>query len=886
MGKYPLEAFSLYTIKKYDFYIVEGGTFEMLKNRAFYIFFVNVCLLSIVTLSTASNGIVSWWPADGISEDVVGSNNGTLMNGASYADGIVGKAFSFDGIDDYVEVAHNPSLDSPSALTVAAWIKRSSIAGLLDAVVVKRGADYGYALTFSDRNPNNIFFWINIPNFGWVYSYEVPIPMNKWTHVVAVFDGYRIRLFINGKLAKASYYVGRYKTISSAECPLNIGRDPYKPQWRFHGLIDEVKIYNRALTDQEIQAMCLDGGAGICYEPQSSPTCTQAPQGLVSWWPGDGDAKDIIGSNDGTLKNGASFDSGVVGDAFNLEWDWVNPNTVDDWIEVNDNPTLNITDQITLMAWINRSIPFWIGDPIIRKIGPNNAGYGLEFAQIENGIKVIFTLAMEGGSYWSTPPVPIGIDEWTHIAGTYDGTQMKLYWNGELVSTGNPPAGSKIGTAQNPLGIGGSIENRRFIGLIDEAAVFNRALNAEQIRSIYMASTAGMCKNEVSNEKPVANAGVDQTLHAGSLVSLNGINSADPDGNYPLIYSWQLISKPTGSSAFLSGSDTSSPTFIADKLGDYSIQLIVSDSQGLSSDPDVVLISTNNSAPVADAGPDQVVIQVGTQVYLDGSKSWDDNGDPITFFWSLKNKPTESTAILSNASSATPSFIADIHGEYVIQLIVSDSWSSSDIDTVTISFENIKPVAVAGNNQSMLQGSTVSLNGVNSFDPNLDPLNFFWSIISKPTNSTAQIYSPNIPETEFVVDLAGEYLISLIVNDGILNSEPSNISIVAISHQNATTTILQESQNLINTLNEDLLKNPKLTNTLTNKINSALEKINQGLYQEALDQLQNDILIKTNGCAEIGVPDKNDWIEDCQSQGQIYPMIIQAIDLLKVLCQQ
>jgi len=60
-------------------------------------------------------------------------------------------------------------------------------------------------------------------------------------------------------------------------------------------------------------------------------------------------------------------------------------------------------------------------------------------------------------------------------------------------------------------------------------------------------------------------------------------------------------------------------------------------------------------------------------------------------------------------------------------------------------------------------------------------------------------------------------------------------------------------------------------------------KIDRGFYDEALDKLQNDILQKTNGCAETGQPDKNDWIIRCQEQGQVYPLVIQAIELLEDL---
>jgi hypothetical protein len=73
--------------------------------------------------------------------------------------------------------------------------------------------------------------------------------------------------------------------------------------------------------------------------------------------------------------------------------------------------------------------------------------------------------------------------------------------------------------------------------------------------------------------------------------------------------------------------------------------------------------------------------------------------------------------------------------------------------------------------------------------------------------------------------------------------------------------------------------------TLTNKINSILLKIDEGDIEGAYNQLHNDILKKINGCADEGIPDKNDWIKNCYSQDQVYPIIMEALDLLSVLLE-
>lgn len=384
------------------------------------------------------------------------------------------------------------------------------------------------------------------------------------------------------------------------------------------------------------------------------------------------------------------------------------------------------------------------------------------------------------------------------------------------------------------------------------------------------------------NSSPEANAGPDQSVHVGDIVTLDGSSSSDPDGDYPLTYAWAVVCQP-GCAVALSDPNLVNPTFSANCFGNYRIQLSVTDSEGIPSEPDEVIVSTFNTAPVADAGPDQAIIEIGTTVQLDGTQSYDDDGDPITYSWVIVSKPSGSSAALSDSTSPSPSFIADVNGVYVIQLAVSDPWTSSDPDTVSISFSNVKPVANAGVNQSVSRGDTVCLDGSNSSDANLDPLTYIWSIVSKPDGSMAVLDNPGAIVPCFIADMSGSYILSLVVNDGFENSDPSNITVIAIEDQNVVTEELEEIIITINGLDDAVLKNGNMKNALTNKINNVLEMIDQGLYQDALDKLENDILKKTNGCAETGSPDKNDWIKDCDAQGQVYPVIIEAIELLEDL---
>lgn len=389
------------------------------------------------------------------------------------------------------------------------------------------------------------------------------------------------------------------------------------------------------------------------------------------------------------------------------------------------------------------------------------------------------------------------------------------------------------------------------------------------------------------NKAPIANAGSDQTVHPGIDVTLDGTGSYDPDENYDLTYSWNMTSKPSGSSAFLTNPNTPTPSFTVDDLGDYIIELVVTDSNGLSSSADQVLISTSNSSPVADTGEDQAIIEIGIEVILGADplrQSYDDDGDLLTYVWTMTYRPEGSNAYLSDPTSATPTFIADIHGDYLIELVVSDPWISSEPDTVKVSFNNVAPVSVPESDPpSVIQGETVNLYGTNSYDNNKDFLYYNWNIVSKPLNSITNINNPTNVQTSFLADVPGDYTVSLVVNDGLVNSPTETITICAISVQDACTKTLQDTTTAVNNLDPYVFINEKMQNPLTNKINSALKLVDQGNYQEALDKLEYDILSKTNGCAETGAPDKNDWIKDCESQASVYPLIIDTIEYLKNL---
>jgi hypothetical protein len=285
----------------------------------------------------------------------------------------------------------------------------------------------------------------------------------------------------------------------------------------------------------------------------------------------------------------------------------------------------------------------------------------------------------------------------------------------------------------------------------------------------------------VVNNPPLANAGADQNVNVGATVTLDGSGSSDADGD-PLTYSWALTT-PGGSGATLSDTTAVGPNFMPDVVGTYTATLIVNDGTDDSA-ADTVLITASavpvNNPPVASAGSDQNVT-VNDTVVLDGSGSTDADGDPLTYSWSL-SVPGGSGATLSSTTAVSPTFVADVAGDYVAQLIVNDGMDDSAADTVLIAASalpaNNPPVANAGLDQSVLVSDTVMLDGSGSSDVDGDLLTYNWSL-SVPGGSGATLSDPTAASPTFVVDVAGDYVAQLIVNDGMDDSAPDSVVIMA-----------------------------------------------------------------------------------------------------------
>jgi hypothetical protein len=281
---------------------------------------------------------------------------------------------------------------------------------------------------------------------------------------------------------------------------------------------------------------------------------------------------------------------------------------------------------------------------------------------------------------------------------------------------------------------------------------------------------------EQASYRPVAIAGLDFSVEEGATGQLDGTASFDLD-NDPLSYRWTA---PAG--ILLNDSTSPTPEFAAPFVSEntvFTFRLVVNDGSD-DSDPSEVKVTVLqvNIRPEAGAGPDLSYVE-GSSVSLDGSDSFDPDGDALAYNWSSLDG-----IVLFNPSSVSPSFILPQVSEntsYRFTLVVSDGALSSGRDTVTITAiqVNKKPVAFAGGDFSLDEKEEGSLNGSLSYDADNDPLTYEWTAPSQVTLSSTTV--PNPIFTAPAVYRDSILTFTLVVNDGSRDSDPDAVRVTILN---------------------------------------------------------------------------------------------------------
>ncbi len=173
-------------------------------------------------------------------------NNGTISGATSTASGKFGRALSFDGTNDKVDVPDASSLDLTTGMTLEAWVKPTTNASWRTAILKERGTnDLAYALYTSNGSKPRAENFTGVENTAAGTS---ALPLNTWSHLAATYDGTNLRFYVNGVLVTTKATSGAMPNTAN---PLRIGGNAIWGEY-FSGLIDEVRVYNRALSASEL----------------------------------------------------------------------------------------------------------------------------------------------------------------------------------------------------------------------------------------------------------------------------------------------------------------------------------------------------------------------------------------------------------------------------------------------------------------------------------------------------------------------------------------------------------------------------------------------------------------------------------------------------------
>ncbi|MBI4135331.1 LamG domain-containing protein [Candidatus Uhrbacteria bacterium] len=450
-------------------------------------------------LTPNNNGLVGYWSfnegAGGYAGDMSGNGNtGTLTNmdaSTDWVPGKLGQALDFDGSNDYVDVG-NPGISFAEG-SISSWIRTGSSTATGNGIVYTGyGSGQSEYIGYLILN-GNIRIDIDDGDNGCARKSLTSSGYNytdsAWHHIVLTFVAQATgRLYIDGTEK------GSGVSLLACESEINPSAN-----WvigdvasgdNFLGLIDEVRIYNRALSAAEVKGLY---NASALAKINTSPR-GQLTNGLVGYWTFDGPdlsfttnlATDVSGNgNNGRLTNMSTSTAptiGRLGQALNFDGS-------NDYVSVGDSNGLSPTN-ITLSAWV-KSANVWSGVGsgfVSKRVGfQNNDEYNLFYWNVgTNGAGFYSRIGGQSSAgtyaYYIVTPAT---SDWIHIASTFDGTTIRIYYNGVAAgTTGSPPSGISNGSASLNIGALNS-GTSHFTGPIDEVRIYNRALSASEITRLY-----------------------------------------------------------------------------------------------------------------------------------------------------------------------------------------------------------------------------------------------------------------------------------------------------------------------------------------------------------------------------------------------------------------
>jgi len=440
-----------------------------------------------------TNGLVGLWSFDGADMSGVTAydrsgqgNNGTLTNGPTRTIGKVGQGLNFDGVNDYVDAGNGSPLSFTGNITLSAWVKPDSLSDYKFYLSKYSGADLGYDLGIMANGQVVATFRNGTHIDG--FSSAGLVQAGVWQHIVVVQDAATcyVRIYKNGTLDT---------TLTNQQCFTNpastftIGsRSGTGP---FSGGLDDVRVYDRALTQSEITQLYNAGGAKMNASQNNVPGST-LQSGLVGLWSFNGPdmsgvtAYDRSGQgNNGTLTNGPTRTIGKVGQGLNFDG-------VNDYVDAGSGGSLTNMTAMSIVSWIRPStFATHNQGAIIYKnwyFATCRVGCGAN-----NVLKFNMSFDGAGNATWISPVNSIKLDEWQQVVVTYDRSSTLnnpiFYINGVSTSSTQilPPVGAAVSDAAGSLYLGLDTNlSWLFSGSLDEVRIYNRILSAAEVKQLYL----------------------------------------------------------------------------------------------------------------------------------------------------------------------------------------------------------------------------------------------------------------------------------------------------------------------------------------------------------------------------------------------------------------
>ena len=462
--------------------------------------------------STLWNNLLAYYTGDGTPNDALGNYNGTLVNGTTYGTGKINQGFSFDGVNDYVNLGDNFDNDGTQAQSVSFWVKLiNSTSNQLLVGKQNNAVPYnGWSVTIYS---SKIYYGFlnNVPSIAIATENTQVLTTGVWYHIVATYNGSKnasgIKVYIDGSLGTQNILSDTLGSNSSSasgiKATISSRNGSILPT---NGLIDEVGIWDRVLSESEVTEL-YNNGNGKQYTPPVVSTPSIITDGLVlnldagntSSYPGTGtDWFDLTSNgNDGVLLNGASY---ITDGGGSISFDGVN-----DVVQVNDNDLFSFGNgtsdsPFSVETWVNfNSIPT---NGFTGLVSKDSGGSSREWALIVNNTNKFFRIFIKnlGGGFQQSidaTNITINTNTWYNIVATYDGRGgssayqgLKLYINGVQGTYGNVVQQSytSMSNTTSKLNLGSYSGGQFLNGDISTSKIYNKTLTDSEVLQNYNAT--------------------------------------------------------------------------------------------------------------------------------------------------------------------------------------------------------------------------------------------------------------------------------------------------------------------------------------------------------------------------------------------------------------